>query len=62
MAQAWLKKYLRMKPEVKKIFEDLEEWHDHCRWEMIRFEPRDLYRSREYKIFAKNKKVVTRNG
>jgi hypothetical protein len=57
MAQEWLKKYLRMKPEVKKIFEDLEEWHDHCRWALIRFEPRDLYRSREYKEFARSKKA-----
>ena len=31
MAQpAWLKKYLRMKPEVAKIFEELEEYRNFC--------------------------------
>jgi hypothetical protein len=54
----WLKKYLTMKPEVKKIFNDLEEWHNHCRMNMTKFDPKDLYKSREYKEFAKDKKVV----
>ena len=54
MAQpAWLKKYLVMKPDVSKIYEDLEVWHNHCRMEMIKYDPRDLYKSREYKEFAK---------
>jgi hypothetical protein len=57
MAQpAWLKKYIRMKPEVKKIFEDLEEWRTHCCWTLTKFDERDLYKSKEYKEFAKSKK------
>jgi hypothetical protein len=57
MAQpAWLKKYLVMKPEVTKIFNDLEEWHDHCRMELIGFNPKDLYKSKAYKEFVRNKK------
>jgi len=48
----WLDKYLVMKPEVNKIFDDLEAWHDHCRFEMINFDPADLYKSKEYKDFA----------
>ena len=48
----WLDKYLVMKPEVNKIFDDLEAWHDHCRFEMINFNPADLYKSKEYKEFA----------
>jgi hypothetical protein len=31
MAQEWLKKYLHMKPEVEKIFEDLELYFQFCR-------------------------------
>ena len=52
MAQPkWLDKYLTMKPEVSKIFDDLEAWHDHCRFEMINFSPADLYKSKEYRDF-----------
>ena len=31
MAQEWLKKYLRIKPEVEQIFEDLELYFQFCR-------------------------------
>ena len=58
----WLKKYLVMKPEVTKIYDDLEEWLNHCRWEMIKFDPKDLYRSKEYKEFAKAKKATQKHG
>jgi hypothetical protein len=52
MAQPkWLDKYLTMKPEVSKIFDDLEAWHDHCRFEMIDFNPADLYKSKAYRDF-----------
>jgi hypothetical protein len=30
MAQEWLTKYLRMKPEVETIFEELEEYREFC--------------------------------
>ena len=57
MAQpAWLKKYILMKPEVKKIFEDLEEWRMHCCWTLTKFDERDLYKSKEYKEFSRSKK------
>jgi hypothetical protein len=50
MAQPkWLDKYLTMKPEVSKLFDDLEAWHDQCRFEMIDFNPADLYKSKAYK-------------
>ena len=56
MAQpAWLKKYLTMKPEVNKIFDDLEEWHNHCRFEMIEFNPAHLYKSNDYKEWSRRK-------
>jgi hypothetical protein len=46
-------KTLRMKPEVEKIFEDLEKWHDHCRFNLLNFDPADLYRSQDYKYFSR---------
>lgn len=55
MAQpSYINKTLRMKPEVTKIFDDLEQWHDHCRFEMMAFNPSDLYKSREYKEFIRS--------
>ena len=51
---AYIQKTLVMKPEVSKIFDDLEKWHDHCRFEMINFDPKDLYRSREYRDWARS--------
>jgi len=54
MAQpAYIQKTLRMKPEVEKIFDDLDAWLDHCRFNLLNYDPRDLYRSKEYKEFAR---------
>jgi hypothetical protein len=44
---------LYMKPEVSKIFDDLEAWHDYCRFNLLDFNPADLYRSPEYKNFQR---------
>ena len=46
---------LVMKPEVTKIFDDLDAWLDHCRLELIDFNPAHLYKSREYKEWAKGR-------
>ena len=65
MAQpAWLNKYLTMKPEIQKIFDDLDEWLDHCRFNLLKYDPADLYKSDAYKEFArrKNGKSWHRNG
>ena len=63
MAQPkWLAKYLTMKPEVKKLFEDLEAWHDHCRLEMINFDAKDLYRSKEYKDWQRTQEYLQRKA
>lgn len=48
----YIQKTLRLKPEVTKIFDDLEKWLDHCRFNLLPFNPADLYRSKEYKDFA----------
>lgn len=68
----YIQKTLVMKPEVSKIYDDLEDWLDYCRWSMIKFDPADLYKSKEYKAFvkeknkkekpvSKNKKIQTNN-
>ena len=40
---AWLNKYLTMKPEVSKVFDDLDRYHDFCRFELRDFNPSHLY-------------------
>ncbi len=55
-----IQKSLRMKPEVTKIFEDLEAWHDYCRFNLLDFNPAHLYRSKEYKDWARNNKKKDR--
>jgi len=52
----WLKKYLRMSPEVRQIFNDLDAWLNYCRFRMIKFDPADLYRSVEYKEWQERRK------
>jgi len=54
MAQpTYIAKTLIMKPEVSKIFDDLDKWLDHCRFNLLPFNPSDLYKSQEYKQFAR---------
>jgi hypothetical protein len=44
MAQpAWLSKYLTMKPEVNKIFDDLDSYLNFCRFELREYNPAHLY-------------------
>ena len=42
----------RVKPEVTRIFDDLEAWLDHCRFNLLKFDPADLYKSKEWREFA----------
>ena len=51
----YIQKTLQMKPEVSKIFDDLDEWLDHCRFNLLDFNPADLHRSQAYKDFARRK-------
>lgn len=46
---SYVQKTLRMKPEVTKVFDDLEEWLDHCRFNLLKYDEKDLYKSKEYK-------------
>ena len=52
----WLKKYLRMTPEVTKIYNDLDAWLNYCRFRMIKYDPADLYRSPEYREWQERRK------
>ena len=60
MAQpAWLAKYLRMKPEVNKIFNDLENYLDWCRITLESFDPANLYRENtNWGKFAREKGIA----
>ena len=49
------RKYLKMTPQVKQIFSDLEAWESHCKWKLQKFDPADLYRSEAYKKFERKK-------
>lgn len=63
MAQPnYVQKTLRMKPEVTKIFNDLDAWLDHCRFNLIEFSPKDLYKSKEYKDFQKTQEYLERKA
>ena len=52
----YIQKTLVMKPEVTKIFDDLDEWLDHCRFNLLNYDPKDLYRSKDYKEFKKSRR------
>ncbi len=53
--QKWLAKYLVLKPEVTKIFDDLEQYRDYCARFMYRFDEKDLYRGEIYRKFEKHR-------
>jgi len=40
---AWLNKYLTMKPDVERVFDDLDRYLDFCRFELRDFNPAHLY-------------------
>jgi hypothetical protein len=59
---AHVQKTLRMKPEVTRIFDDLDNWLDYCRFNMIAFNPSDLYRSQEYRNFQRGQEYLERKA
>lgn len=52
----WLNKYLRMSPEVTKIYNDLDAWLNYCRFRMIKYDEADLYKSVEYRDWQERRK------
>ena len=45
-----------MKPEVVKIFEELEEYHDYCRFQLCKFDEADLFKSKTWQRFNEARK------
>jgi hypothetical protein len=58
----WLNKYLVMKPEITRIFNDLDAWLHHCRINLIKFDPADMYKSKEYKDFQRTQEYLQRKA
>jgi hypothetical protein len=58
----YIQRTLKMKPEVSKIFDDLEAWLDHCRFNLLNYDPKDLYRSKEYKEFQRAQEYQERKA
>lgn len=52
---SYVQKTLRMKPEVTKIFDDLEDWLNYCRFNLIKYDEKDLYKSKEYKDWRRER-------
>lgn len=59
---SYIQKTLTMKPEVNKLFDDLEKWLDHCRMNLLNYDPRDLYRSQEYKAWQRETEYQERRA
>ena len=59
---AYIQKTLKMKPEVTKIFDDLDNWLDHCRLNLLPFNPADLYKSSEYKFWLREQEYLERKA
>jgi len=59
---AYIQKSPSMKPEVVRIFDDLEVRLDHCRFNLLPFNPSDLYKSKEYKEFQRNNEYLQRKA
>lgn len=58
---SYIQKTLYMKPEVSQIFNDLEAWHDHCRFNLLPFNPSDLYKSKIYKEWVRENRKYARH-
>jgi len=59
---AYIQKTIRLKPEVTRIFDDLEVWLNHCRFNLMPYNPADLYKSKEYKDFQRNNEFLERKA
>ena len=63
MAQpSYIQKTLKMKPEVTKVFDDLDRWLDYCRFNLIKFDQKDLYRSPDYRKFQQEQEYYERKA
>jgi len=58
----WLEKYLRMKPEVDRLFDDLEGYKDFCRMNMLKYDEKDLYRSDQYRKYERYRHYMNKQA
>lgn len=59
---AYVQKTLRMKPETEKVFDDLDKWLDYCRFNLLPFNPADMYRSQDYRNFQREQEYLERKA
>jgi len=59
---AYVQKTLRMKPETAKVFDDLDAWLDHCRFNLLPFRPSDMYKSFDYRNFQREQEYLERKA
>jgi len=59
---AYIQKTLKMKPEVERVFDDLDRWLDHCRFNLINYDEKDLYRSPEYRRYQQEQEYLERKA
>jgi hypothetical protein len=52
----YIEKTLRMSQEVSQIFDDLDAYRDHCRFNGLKFNEKDLYRGDQYRRFDRDRK------
>ena len=63
MAQPhYIQKTLKLKPEVERIFDDLDRWLDYCRFNLIKYDEKDLYRSNDYRRFQQEQEYLERKA
>lgn len=49
-------------PVVNKIYDDLDAWLTHCRENLIKYDPADLYKSKEYKDWQRTQEYLQRKA
>lgn len=57
MADKKLAKHLRMSTEVERIFDDLEDYLEYCKDNMLKYDERDLYnqKSEQWRTYNKQR-------
>jgi hypothetical protein len=55
-----LKRFFGMKEEVNQIFDDLDQYLNYCRDNMLKYDERDLYKSEQYKKFDKERRYAAK--
>mgnify|MGYP003352906071 CR=1 FL=1 len=54
--------YFENRPDIVRIFDDLDNWLDYCRFNLIAFDPSDMYRSQEYRNFQREQEYLERKA